>query len=152
MFGSDLLIRFPAKNEISDDRSLLQQEQHCDNDKRPEMRAKKFQQAEEIGSRNAIKSSTNQASVDRRFGCANKLSVEINGQRTDFWTTLYFRMVVSLGNILFSWKRPHYSRTVMDLLCHHDSPEFSNGWFRENWVMSRKLGDFEATPNFETIG
>jgi hypothetical protein len=25
-FGSDLLIRFPAKNEISDDRSLLQQE------------------------------------------------------------------------------------------------------------------------------
>jgi hypothetical protein len=28
-FGSDLLIRFPAKNEISDDRSLLQQERHC---------------------------------------------------------------------------------------------------------------------------
>jgi hypothetical protein len=25
-FGSDLLIRFPAKNEISDDRSLLQKE------------------------------------------------------------------------------------------------------------------------------
>jgi hypothetical protein len=25
-FGSDLLIRFPAKNEISDDMSLLQQE------------------------------------------------------------------------------------------------------------------------------
>jgi hypothetical protein len=28
-FGSDLLIRFPARNEISDDRSLLQQERHC---------------------------------------------------------------------------------------------------------------------------
>jgi hypothetical protein len=28
-FGSDLLIRFPAKNEIPDDRSLLQQERHC---------------------------------------------------------------------------------------------------------------------------
>jgi hypothetical protein len=28
-FGSDLLIRFPAKNEISDERSLLQQERHC---------------------------------------------------------------------------------------------------------------------------
>jgi hypothetical protein len=28
-FDSDLLIRFPAKNEISDDRSLLQQERHC---------------------------------------------------------------------------------------------------------------------------
>jgi hypothetical protein len=36
-FGSDLLIRFPSKNEISDDRSLLQQERHCENDKRPEM-------------------------------------------------------------------------------------------------------------------
>jgi hypothetical protein len=36
-FGSNLLIRFPAKNEISDDISLLQQEQHCSNDKRPEM-------------------------------------------------------------------------------------------------------------------
>jgi hypothetical protein len=36
-FGSNLLIRFPAKNEISDDRSLLQQERHCENDKRPEM-------------------------------------------------------------------------------------------------------------------
>jgi hypothetical protein len=36
-FGSDLLIRFPAKNEISDDRSLLQQERHRQNDKRPEM-------------------------------------------------------------------------------------------------------------------
>jgi hypothetical protein len=36
-FGSDLLIPFPAKNEISDDRSLLQQEQHWKNDKRPEM-------------------------------------------------------------------------------------------------------------------
>jgi hypothetical protein len=36
-FGSDLLIRFPAKNEISDDRSMLQQERHCENDKRPEM-------------------------------------------------------------------------------------------------------------------
>jgi hypothetical protein len=28
-FGSDLLIRFPAKNKISDDRSLMQQERHC---------------------------------------------------------------------------------------------------------------------------
>jgi hypothetical protein len=28
-FGSDLLIRFPAENEISDDRSMLQQERHC---------------------------------------------------------------------------------------------------------------------------
>jgi hypothetical protein len=28
-FGSDLLIRLPAKNEISDNRSLLQQERHC---------------------------------------------------------------------------------------------------------------------------
>jgi hypothetical protein len=36
-FDSDLLIQFPAKNEISDDRSLLQQERHCENDKRPEM-------------------------------------------------------------------------------------------------------------------
>jgi hypothetical protein len=27
-FDSDLLIRFPAKNEISDDRSLLQQKRH----------------------------------------------------------------------------------------------------------------------------
>jgi hypothetical protein len=27
-FSSDLLIRFPAKNEISNDRSLLQQERH----------------------------------------------------------------------------------------------------------------------------
>jgi hypothetical protein len=39
-FGSDLLIRFPAKNEISDDRSLLQQQRHCENDKRPNMRTK----------------------------------------------------------------------------------------------------------------
>jgi hypothetical protein len=27
-FGSDLLIRFPAKSKISDDRSLLQQKRH----------------------------------------------------------------------------------------------------------------------------
>jgi hypothetical protein len=36
-FGRDLLIRFRAKNEISDNRFLLQQERHCQNDKRPEM-------------------------------------------------------------------------------------------------------------------
>jgi hypothetical protein len=77
--GSDLLIRFPAKNEISDERSLLQQERHCSNDKIPKCEPKKFQRAEGIRSRNAIRSSTNQASFDRRFRRANKLSPEIDG-------------------------------------------------------------------------
>jgi hypothetical protein len=37
----------------------------------------------------------------------------------------YLRMIVFIRNILFSWKRSHYSRTLMDILCHHDSLEFS---------------------------
>jgi hypothetical protein len=78
-FGSDLLIRFPAKNEISDDRSLLQQGDVVKIINVPKCEPKNFQRAEEIGSGNAIRSSTSQASFERRFGRANKLSVEING-------------------------------------------------------------------------
>jgi hypothetical protein len=36
-FGRYPLISFPAKNEISDDKSRVQQERHCENDKRLEI-------------------------------------------------------------------------------------------------------------------
>jgi hypothetical protein len=39
----------------------------------------------------------------------------------------YLRMVIFIGNFLVFWKRPHYSRTLIDILCHHDSLEFSIG-------------------------